>query len=89
MSVNQLTFLKFIENDAPYYSKLELYHDKHLISDCSFKPDERNKIKESLDNCDDLLNTLSKLNHKMNNIHLSNFIDLIESYKETQQNRPQ
>lgn len=87
-SVDELTFLKFIENDAPFYSKLELYHDDDLISDCSFKPEERNQIKKSLNNCNALLAALNKLNKKVDNIHLSHFIELIESYKPTQSNQP-
>ena len=48
ISVNENTFLKFVETDAPFYSKLELYHEDSVVSDCSFKPEESKLIKSSV-----------------------------------------
>lgn len=87
-SINELAFLKFIETDAPFYSKLELYHNDSLISDCSFKPQEKLQIKENLNNFDNLMHALKELNKQINSLNLGNFIELIESYKQSQQNRP-
>ncbi len=82
ISVNENTFLKFVETDAPFYSKLELYHEDSVVSDCSFKPEESKLIKNSMQNSDQLIQALEGLNCKLNNVHLSNFIALIDSYKE-------
>lgn len=79
-AINEHVFLKFIEADAPFFSKLELYHHDNMVSDCSFKPREKRQIKENLNNFDDLMNALGKLNKQTKSIHLGNFIELIESY---------
>ncbi|KTC85807.1 hypothetical protein [Legionella drozanskii] len=86
--VNRAVFLKFIENDAPFYSKLELYDNDDLVSDCSFKPQERSQIKENLSSFESLMNALKELNNEINSVHLGKFIELIESYNENPQNRP-
>lgn len=77
---NEHVFLKFIENDAPFYSKLEFYHNDNLISDCSFKPQEQGQIKENMNNFDNLMKVLKKLNKQIESRHLGDFIKLVESY---------
>lgn len=87
--VNELTFLKLVENDAPYYSKLELYHNNTLITDYSFKPQEKFQIKQSFSSINRLMDVLRELNQQIQNNHLGNFIDRIEFYNEPHPIRPQ
>jgi hypothetical protein len=82
ININEKATLKFIEVDAPFFSKLSLHFDNELISDFSFKSDEKNLIKTNMKNYDSLMNTLKKLNKKIDSKYLNTFIILIESYKE-------
>lgn len=79
--INDTTLLKFIEDDAPFYSKLYLYHDNKRVSDCSFKPEEKKQIKEAMQSYTSLINTLKTISNAVNNKYLNEFIELIESYR--------
>ena len=81
VKINANTFLKFSELDDPFYSKLQLYHKNQCVSDCSFKPDEKTKIKESLNDFNALMHVLRDMNKNIASDYLNEFIKLIDSFE--------
>ncbi|QBR83439.1 hypothetical protein E3983_03110 [Legionella israelensis] len=79
--VNKSTVLKFVDANAPFYSKLCLYHNSEIVSDCSFKPEEKKLIKENMQEYTSLIDALKTLNSNVKSKYLSEFIALVEKYK--------
>ncbi len=88
LSVDDKIKLVFVEQEPPFYSKLYLYKDDKPISDCGFKPEEREQIKKSMISYDTLMGALKNIQSTSKSPSLEKFVVLLEDNQKNKKNAP-